>query len=64
MLAEIKTTQHGEWMAWCEANLEFSKQTEQNYRKLYEHRSKLTGLVNLGPWEALQLCNDSRPKPR
>jgi len=49
MLAKIKTTQHGEWMAWCEANLEFSKQTEQNYRKLYEHRSKLTGLVNLGP---------------
>lgn len=56
---------HGQWLPWFDANIEFSQKTGDNYRKLYENRDKFVSLTNLGPFEALKLCNaNSDRKPR
>src|SRR5271165_5706446 len=46
---------HGEWLPWVKENLEFSRQTADNYRRLYENRDKLPSLSNLSLWNAYAL---------
>src|SRR5258708_12355795 len=43
ILTEIKNEvlQHGQWLPWIEANLEFTNQTAGNYMRLFENRDKL-----------------------
>ncbi len=38
---------HGEFLPWIEENCGFSRQTADNYRRLYEHRDKLPTVSNL-----------------
>jgi Protein of unknown function (DUF3102) len=45
-IGEILTEQkaklkHGEWLPWMRDNLEFSRQTADNYRKLYDRRAEI-----------------------
>ena len=46
---------HGEWLPWVKENLEFSRQTADNYRRFYENRDKLPSLSNLSLWNAYAL---------
>src|SRR5258708_348920 len=43
ILTEIKNEvlQHGQWLPWVEANLEFTNQTAGNYMRVFENRDKL-----------------------
>lgn len=48
LLIEQKTSlKHGEWLPWIEANLPFSRQTADNYRRCYENKDKLLSVGNL-----------------
>jgi Protein of unknown function (DUF3102) len=50
LLAEQKEAlKHGEWLPWLKANVEFSRQTADNYRRVYEKREdiKLLSVGNL-----------------
>lgn len=38
---EINSQAPGTWMVWCSENLEFSKASEQNYRRLYANASRI-----------------------
>lgn len=68
------TLKHGEWLPWVKENLEFSRQTADNYRRLYENRDILPSLGNLSLWNAYALTNGDKesrskvvpkkPKPR
>jgi ParB family chromosome partitioning protein len=52
--AELK---HGEWLPWCRENLKFSRQTADNYRRLYDDRGKLLNVGNLELSEAYRLLS-------
>jgi len=41
-------------------NPEFSRQTADNYRRLYENRDKLPSLSNLSLWNAYALTNGDK----
>ena len=48
LLTEQKAgLKHGEWLPWLKANVEFSRQTADNYRRVYEKREDLK-LLNVG----------------
>jgi Protein of unknown function (DUF3102) len=48
LLTEQKATlKHGEWLPWLKANVEFSRQTADNYRRVYEKREDIK-LLNVG----------------
>jgi hypothetical protein len=53
-----KKCKHGEWLLWLEANGKFSRQTADNYLRLYRNKSKLLTVGNLA--EAYRL---TLPKP-
>ena len=44
-----KKCQHGEWLPWLKANVQFSFKTADNYRAIYEHRAKFVNVTNLNP---------------
>jgi hypothetical protein len=48
ILTQVKDRlDHGEFLPWIERNCEFSRQTADNYRRLYDHRGKLPTVSNL-----------------
>jgi hypothetical protein len=48
LLTEQKASlKHGEWLPWIDANLPFSRQTADNYRRCYEDKDKLLSVGNL-----------------
>src|SRR5271166_6682992 len=51
---------HSEWLLWVKENPEFSRQTADNYRRLYENRDKLPSLSNLSLWNAYALTNGEK----
>jgi len=50
-----KKCQHGKWLPWLTANVQFSFKTADNYRAIYEHRAKFVNVTNLT--DALRLIN-------
>lgn len=38
---------HGEFLTWLNNSVSFSRQTADNYRRLYEHRNKMLSVSNL-----------------
>jgi hypothetical protein len=60
LLTEQKASlKHGEWLPWLKVNVGFSRQTADNYRRIYERRydPKLLSVGNLN--EAYQLLSNS-----
>jgi DUF3102 family protein len=49
---------HGEWLPWIDANLEFSHDTANNYRRLYDNRHKLRSVRNITEAYRLLSSND------
>ena len=48
LLTEQKARlKHGQWLPWLETNVEFSRQTADNYRRIYDRREELKSL-NIG----------------
>ena len=50
---------HGEWLPWLTNNVAFSRQTADNYRRIYEHRDKMPTFGNLS--DAYRLLNYNQP---
>ena len=46
-----------EWLPWCRENLRFSRQTADNYRRIYNDRDKLLTVGNLDLTEAYRLLS-------
>lgn len=61
LLTEQKASlKHGEWLPWLKENVGFSRQTADNYRRLYEKRDDLK-LLNVGNLtEAYQLLSEPK----
>lgn len=57
------TLKHGEWLPWLKENVGFSRQTADNYRRIYEKREdiKLLNVGNLS--EAYRALADSQNEP-
>ena len=48
ILTQVKDRrEHGAFLPWVEQNCDFSRQTADNYRRLYEHRDKMPRVGNL-----------------
>jgi DNA modification methylase len=58
LTARKEKCQHGAWLPWLKANVQFSSSTADNYRAIYEHRAKFPNVGNLT--EMLQLINEVR----
>ena len=56
LLTEQKASmRHGKWLPWMEANLPFSRQTADNYRRIFDNREKLPTVGNLELTDAYRL---------
>jgi Protein of unknown function (DUF3102) len=48
LLTQVRSTlKHGEWLPWLKENVGFSRQTADNYRRIYEKREDIK-LLNVG----------------
>lgn len=48
LLTEVKEKlPHGAWLPWLQKNISFSRQTADNYRRVFEQRDKLLKVSNL-----------------
>jgi hypothetical protein len=47
LTAQRKLCKHGQWLAWLQANVQFSRKTGDNYRSIYLHRDKFVNVTNL-----------------
>src|SRR6476619_6513834 len=55
--------QHGQWLPWLHANVKFSRQTADNYRRIYEKREELK-LLNVGNLsDAYRLLASDKDEP-
>jgi DUF3102 family protein len=56
ILTEVRSKlAHGSWLPWLETNIEFSRQTADNYIRLFDNRDKLLNVGNLRLSEAYRL---------
>jgi hypothetical protein len=65
LLAQAKhhpNMSHGRWLSWLKANVEFNRQTADNYRRLYENRDKFAKFANLALSDAYALLMDKQRK--
>src|SRR5271166_6081333 len=63
-IGEILTVQksklnHGEWLPWIEANLEFHFNTAARYMKVYQRRDELKFTTEVNLTEAYRLLADT-----
>lgn len=55
---------HGDFLPWIERELPFSRQTADNYRRLYEHRAKVLTVGNLTEAYQVAQIEDQRQHPK
>lgn len=65
LLTDVKDSlDHGKWLVWLHANVEFSQQTASNYMRVFRERDKLKLLTVSNLTDAYALLAEPKAEPQ